>query len=357
MSRRPILADIAAVAGVSKGAVSYALNGRPGVSPATRERILAIAAEMGYVPNRAARSLSVSSAQAVGIALRRSARTLGIEPFYMELISGIEAALSTDAYGLTLQIVDSVEEELEVYRRWWGERRVDGVLLCDVGVEDRRMAVVAQLGLPAVTVGGPVEGSPVPTVWHDDAEPCREVLDYLYVLGHRRIARVGGMSHLLHTAVRDAAFDRAAAALDFEAVATVHGDYTGEQGTRLTRRMLTGPERPTAIVYDNDVMAIAGLGVVHELGFAVPRDLSVVAWDDSLLCRLTHPALTALSRDTHSYGATAAEVLLRVIGDRSAQADPAGLSVQCPRPQLTPRASTGAAPQPMPARAQPSRPR
>ncbi len=87
--KRPTIADIARRAGVSKGAVSYALNGQPGVSEATRQRILAIAEEIGWNPNSAARALSGATANAVGLALCRPARILGIEPFYMELISGV----------------------------------------------------------------------------------------------------------------------------------------------------------------------------------------------------------------------------------------------------------------------------
>lgn len=341
MSRRTTIADIAKAAGVSKGAVSYALNGRPGVSAATRERILAIAAEMGFVPNRAARSLSVSSAQAVGIALRRSARTLGIEPYFMELISGIEATLSAGSLGLTLQLVGSVEEELEVYRRWWAERRVDGVLLCDVGADDRRLEAVARLGLPAVAVGGPIEGSLLPAVWHDDAEPCREALEYLYALGHRRVARVAGLPRLLHTTIRDAAFVEAAGDLAFESFESFHSDYSGEQGARITRRLLTQPGRPTALIYDNDVMAISGLGVAHELGLAVPDQLSIVAWDDSPLCRFTHPSLTAFSRDIPAYGSKCVELLLAIIEGEHSGTDRPAFSVQCTQAQLSPRGSTG----------------
>jgi DNA-binding LacI/PurR family transcriptional regulator len=342
MTRRITIADIAASAGVSKGAVSYALNGRPGVSETTRAKILAIAADMGFVPNRAARSLSVSTAQTVGIALRRTARTIGIEPYFMELISGIESTLSAGSFGLTLQIVGTLEEELEVYRRWWAERRVDGVFLCDIGIGDQRLEFIADLGLPAVAVGGPIEGARFPAVWHDDAAPCRDILEYLYTLGHRRVARVAGIPGLLHTAIRDRAYAETAAGLHFTSVATVHSDYTGEQGAQITRRLLSSSKRPTAIVYDNDVMAVAGIGVAHELGLAIPEQLSIVAWDDSPLCRLTHPALTSLTRDIPAYGATCAETLLTLIGANN-DAEPRTFSVQCSRAQLSPRGSTGPA--------------
>ncbi|MEU6859101.1 LacI family DNA-binding transcriptional regulator [Glycomyces sp. NPDC046736] len=343
MTRRPTIADIAQAAGVSKGAVSYALNGRPGVSAATRERILAIATEMGFVPNRAARSLSASTAQAVGLALRRPARVLGLEPFFMELISGMESKLSAESFGLTIQLVVTQEEELEVYRRWWAERRVDGVLLCDLHVDDVRVEAVPALGLPAVAVGGPIESERLASVWHDDHEPCAEVLEYLYALGHRRIARVAGLPHLLHTTYRDSGFGEAAARLGLESFQSIHADYTGEQAARITRRYLTSTPRPTAIVFDNDVMAIAGLGVAHELGIAVPEELSIVAWDDSPLCRLTHPTLTSLTRDVTAYGSRSAELLLARLKDPAAAGAGPAPSIRCPTASLSPRGSTGPA--------------
>jgi DNA-binding LacI/PurR family transcriptional regulator len=123
-------------------------------------------------------------------------------------------------------------------------------------------------------------------------------------------------------------------------------DYTGEEGARATRRLLSSARRPTAIIYDNDVMAVAGLGVAHELGLEIPEQLSVVAWDDSPLCRLTHPALTSLARDIPAYGSKAAEVLLSLIsadGIEPPEAEVRTFSVQCPPAQLSPRGSTGPA--------------
>jgi DNA-binding LacI/PurR family transcriptional regulator len=334
--KRPTIGDIARRAGVSKGAVSYALNGQPGVSEATRRRILTIAEEIGWNPHSAARALSGAPASTVGLALRRPARVLGLEPFYMELISGVEGELSARSYALMLQVVADADVETEVYKRWWGERRVDGVLVTDLRVDDPRVPVLEELRLPAVVVGGPDGVGALANVWNDDAAALVETLEYLVALGHRRIARVAGLSDLRHTRVREEAFAQASGRLGLSRAVTVATDYSGEEGARATRRLLSaaGDARPTAIVYDNDVMALAGLAVAQEMGLSVPGDLSVVAFDDSPLCRLVHPPLTALTRDIPAYGARAARQLLEVIEGGSSG------SVQEATARLTPRGST-----------------
>src|SRR5918994_7821858 len=128
-ARRVTISDIAERAGVSKGAVSYALNGRPGVSDRTRERILEIARELGWYPNRAARALSVERADACGLVLARPARTIALEPFFMEFIAGVESELATRSVALTIQLVRDVDEEIAVYRRWGGGQRGGCVLM------------------------------------------------------------------------------------------------------------------------------------------------------------------------------------------------------------------------------------
>ncbi|HEU5108881.1 MAG TPA: LacI family DNA-binding transcriptional regulator [Micromonosporaceae bacterium] len=336
--KRPTIADVARRAGVSKGAVSYALNGQPGVSEATRRRILAIAEEIGFNPNSAARALSGAAAHAVGLALCRPARTLGVEPFFMELISGVEAELSARSYALTLQVVADQEAEIAVYRRWWGERRVDGVLICDLRVDDARVPVLEQLQLPAVVIGEPEGAGRLPAVWSDESAALVETVEYLYALGHRRIARVGGLPELLHTTIRTTAFGDVCRRLGLDDAVTVPSDYTGEEGARATRRLLSSPRRPTAVIYDNDVMAIAGMSVAQEMGLRVPGEVSIVAWDDSPLCQLTHPALTALSRDIPAYGAHAARHLLAAMAG-----EPIG-PFQDETARLTPRGSTANAP-------------
>ena len=124
-----------------------------------------------------------------------------------------------------------------------------------------------------------------------------------------------------------------AAELGVETV-TINTDYSGEEGASATRSLLARRSRPTAIVYDNDVMALAGVAVAQEMGVPVPEGVSIVAWDDSPLCRLVHPSLSAVSRDIAAYGARAAECLLDVIAGRRIE------GFQDATPKLVPRGST-----------------
>ncbi|MBB2910729.1 DNA-binding LacI/PurR family transcriptional regulator [Streptosporangium becharense] len=334
--KRPTIADIARRAGVSKVAVSYALNGQPGVSETTRATIMAIAEEIGWRPNSAARALNGARARSIGLALCRPARILGVEPFFMELISGIQDELSAQSYALMFQVVRDHTEEMDLYRRWWGEGRIDGAILVDLHLSDPRVAVTQALRMPAVVIGHPSEAGSLTPVWSDDGAAVRETVRYLAALGHRRLARVAGLPRLVHTVLRDRAFTEVCEELGLDGHVIVHTDYTGEQGARATRRLLSAPGRPSAVVYDNDIMAVAGLSVAQELRLDVPGDLSVVAWDDSPLSQVVRPPLTALSRDIPAYGGHAARALMSLIaGERVAGFEDAA-------PQLTPRGSTGA---------------
>ncbi len=334
--RRVTISDIAARAGVSKGAVSYALNGRPGVSDTTRERILAIAGELGWYPNRAARALSVERADACGLVLARPAKTLALEPFFMEFISGVESALSARSIALTIQLVESIEDEIEVYRRWFGERRVDGVLVADLRKEDPRVEELVRLGLPAVVIGGPVKNRALPAIWHDEAGVVVEAVRYVAALGHRRIARVAGVPEFVHTEQRTEGFLSATRELGLEAE-VIATDYSAESGARVTRKLLSAPEPPSAIIYDSDLLAVTGLGVAQQMGFAVPDDVSIIGWDDSLISQVVHPPLTAITRDIVAYGDLAIRHLLEVIEGRTTD------DVETLRGELTPRGSTGPA--------------
>lgn len=333
--QRLTIRDVAARAGVSRAAVSLAFNDKPGVSETTREHILRTARDMGWEPNRSARARGGRPAGTVGLAICRPARQLGLEPFYMDFISGIGSVLAERGGALLLRLVRDLDEETELHRHWWRSGQVAGSVLVDLRRDDPRVPALAALGMPVVAVGHPSLAGPFTALWTDDGTAVTEAVRYLAALGHRRVARVGGPAELGHSALRTEAFAAAMAELGPAPARQSATDYSGDAGARATRSLLASAERPTAIMYDNDLMAVAGLSVATEMGLRVPADVSLLAWDDSQLCRLTHPSLSAMSHDVHAFGADVARAMYDVLGGARATAR------QVPTPALTPRASTG----------------
>ncbi|WP_436520693.1 LacI family DNA-binding transcriptional regulator [Actinoplanes sp. HUAS TT8] len=344
MGNRPTIADIAKRVGVSPGAVSFALNGRPGVSEQTRARILETAREMNWRPHRAARALGGAQAGVVGLVLARDPRTLGSEQFYTQILYGMQDVLSAGSSAVQMQLVRDTAAEIDLYRHWASEHRVDGLVLVDLQLDDPRIEVIRELAIPAVTLGLPAtpstvgpsaEAGQLTSVWADDAEAMTTIVDYLAALDHRRIAHVAGPPVYVHTARRAAALREQATARGLTAAESVPTDFSDAQGAAATRALLSRADRPTAIIYDSDLMAAAGLGVALEMGIDVPRRLSIVSFDDSVLTRIVHPALTCLSRDTYALGAQVATSLLAAIANPSSRE-----SIRTETPRLVVRGST-----------------
>ncbi len=209
---RPTISEVARAAGVSKGAVSFALNDRPGVAEETRARILDVAKTLGWTPNHRARALSTSRAYAVGLVIARPPETLGADPFFPTFIGGVERVLTDEGQALVLQVVPGQRAERSSYRRLAADGRVDGVFLLDLRIADRRIALLKGLHLPTVTLGRPDVPSPFPAVVVDDRPAIAAIVTHLVELGHERIAHVAGPGNFLHGVTRRAAWEAALAA-------------------------------------------------------------------------------------------------------------------------------------------------
>ncbi|PJJ65441.1 LacI family DNA-binding transcriptional regulator [Compostimonas suwonensis] len=335
-ARKLTIADVAERAGVSKGLVSFALNDRPGVAPATRERILRIASEMGWSPSLRARSLSTRRSFALGLVIARDPEVIGSDPFFPSFIAGVESVLSTEGRVLVLSVVPDQEAELMTYKSLVADGRVDGVFVSDLRHDDIRIPVLEELGIPAVTLGVPDVPSPFPAVTIDDAVGIRAAVEHLVALGHTRIAHVAGAARFLHGSRRRGAFEQAMRDAGLEAGQSVDTDFSIAEGSAATRRLLAQAERPTAIIYANDPMAIAGLAVAQELGLRVPHDLSITGFDDTDISRYVFPALTTVGTDPAEWGRAAARSLLRLM--EAGESD----DVALPSAELVVRRSTAA---------------
>ena len=325
-ARRVAIADIARDLGISKAAVSYAFNGQAGDDRGTRQRVLDRAAELGWHASSSARALSGAQTGVVGLALARPPDLLTIESFFMHFLAGIEKVLTEANMSLLLRVVgDHPDEEIHVYERWWGERRIDGVILMDERYRDPRIKAVERIGLPAVLCGGPVKNvahalsldGPGGGRRGRRAAPGRPRSP-----PHRPCQRAQG---LRPRAARRRGVRRAAAAHGVEVV-TVEASYTGPQAGQVTHQLLSAGSADRGHLRQRRHGAVARPGRRGRVPGARPArplgpQLGRLHADDA-----GAPSVTALHRDTPAYGALAAGVLLDL-----ARAEPrpgAGAAVQ-----------------------------
>jgi DNA-binding LacI/PurR family transcriptional regulator len=333
-ARKPTISDVASAAGVSKGLVSFALNDKPGVAADTRDRILAVAKELGWRPSLSARSLSTRTSFALGLVIRRAAEVIGADPFFPSFIAGIESILSEEGRALVLSVVPDEEAELNTYRTLAADKRVDGVFLTDLRHDDRRFALMTELGLPAVALGHPALSVRMPFVELDDTSGIQAAVEHLVSLGHTRIGHVAGDPAMIHGGRRRNSFSGAMHRAGLDGSLVVETNFSVSQGADATRRLLEESQPPTAIVYANDPMAIAGLGVAQQRGLSVPGDLSITGFDGTDISAYVFPSLTTITSDPVEWGRVAATTLLDQIATGTAS------NVALPPAQLLVREST-----------------
>jgi DNA-binding LacI/PurR family transcriptional regulator len=336
MADRVTINDVAALAGVAISSVSSALNDRPGVSDETRKKIVAAADELGFVPSVRARSLAGKKTFAVGLVVHRDPDVLEMDPFFGGFIGGIESYIDERGFALVLQTSSSPGEIIDRYRRLAAGRRVDGVFLNELEIDDPRVAVVKDLGLPAVGIN-PDSDFLLPSVRQDHEQGIRQLVEHLVELGHERIAFVGGPPQFIHSRQRELAWRSTIGALGLTPGAVVAGGFTYEGGIEAADRILASRVRPTAVVCANDLSAMGFIAQAQHHGFDVPDDISVTGYDGIQLGGYLRPSLTTVQTSPKLTGFEAARLLLGIIDGEDVR------DVDIPPATLVVRESTGPA--------------
>lgn len=337
MAHRATIVDVAERAGVAISSVSSALNNRPGVSENTRKRILEAAADLGFVPSLRGRSLSAKRAFAVGFVVHRDPRVLESDPFFASFIGGLESVLDSRGYALVLQMRSDSAGSVERYRRLAADRRVDGVFLSEIEIDDPRIDLLQELQLPTVAINPDRGDFPFVSVRQDHRAGINELVDHLASLGHRHIAHVSGPLNFIHARQRLTAWEESVRRIGLEPGPVVEGDFTYDGGVRAADTLLQSTSHPTAVVCGNDLTAVGFMTRAAALGVDVPRDVSVAGYDGIQLGEYLRPALTTLRTTPHLVGAEAARLLIDAI-----EGNP-GHDVEIAPAQLVIRDSTGPA--------------
>lgn len=316
------LRDLARQVGVHPSTVSRALNGAAGarLSPATRARILALAAQTGYRPNRLARSLKTQRTHLLGVLVPDISN-----PFFAILLRAVEQATRAAGYSVILCNTDDDPAHFAQHLRVLSEGHVDGLLVATARRGDPTLALLPTLGLPYVLVNRRGDRDDEAFVVADDATGGRLVAEHLVALGHRRIAHIAGPPDASSTATRLAAFRARLAELGVPLAdrLVVPGGLTEEAGERGMAALLALPaaERPTAVFAANDLVAIGAMAVARAAGLRLPVDLSVVGYNDIPLAARVAPTLTTVRVPLGEMGRRASELLIRRLQDARAPLD------------------------------------
>jgi DNA-binding LacI/PurR family transcriptional regulator len=332
--RRPTIHDVARQAKVSKSLVSLVLQGSPKVAEASRQSILEAMTELGYQPNRLARALVARRSGIVGVI----ASDLH-NPFFADVLDAVLTVMDESGKQVLLGTGRwNPEQEVQLLESLGGVP-VDGILLLSPAISATALDRF-RTRLPIVVTGrSDVSRSGIDTVIADNITGATLAVEHLTALGHRRIAHITGGSGPA-SPERERGFRRAmkAAGLGQEMVIT-RGDFTDDGGYRAMRRLLRRSPRPTAVFAANDYAALGALDAIEEDGLAVPRDMSLVGYDNSSIASSRHISLTSIDQPHTEMGRIAA----RLLNERIAGADdPARHHVLTPR--LVSRRTTGSPP-------------
>ncbi|ORC57390.1 LacI family transcriptional regulator [Pseudomonas floridensis] len=298
--------DVAALAGISYTTVSHVLNKTRPVSEPVRLKVEAAIAQLDYVPSAVARSLKAKSTSTIGLLIPN-----GMNPYFAELARGIEDYCERNGFCVILCNSDDNPDKQRSYLRVLLEKRVDGLIVSSVGGDTTVAGGLMDVRTPLVIVDRELDGIEADMVRIDHEEGAYLATRHLLDLGHRRIACIGGPRNSLVAEMRLAGYRRAMqqACVEIAPGLAVHSEFTSPAGYEAAGGLLAG-HKPTAIFAGNDVIAIGVLRAAAERNISVPRDLSVVGFDDIEVSRYVSPALTTVGQSIMQLGETAAEMLL-----------------------------------------------
>jgi DNA-binding LacI/PurR family transcriptional regulator len=302
------------MAGVSAATVSRVVNNNPRVNPEIRLAVNQAIERLGYVPNRAARSLMTRRTDSIGVVIRETAGRLFGDPYFGQLMLGISEEASAAERQLVLLAAPTTEAATRVEQYVVG-RHVDGVIVVGPHGGDQLPARLARRRVPVVVNDRPIDGARVSYVDSDNHAGARLAVEHLVAGGRRRIATIHGTLELASGEDRLVGYREALATAGLSVDATLEsdGDFSPVRAGQAMRELLTRRSDLDAVFVASDSMAVAALRVLRDAGCRVPEDVAIVGFDDSPVAAETSPALTTVRQPIEAMGRAMVRQLLRQI--------------------------------------------
>lgn len=304
--------DIAAKCNVSVATVSKALNDYSDISEKTRKRIKAKAAEMGYLPNMAAVALKTNRTYNLGILFVDEANSGLTHEFFAGVLQGIKAQAESLGYCITF-ITNRIGEKEVTYEEYCRIRQFDGVIIACIDFNEPQVLELVNSGIPIVTIDHVFHNTM--SVMSDNVKGIRDLMEYLYSMGHRKIAYIHGADSAV-TQARLTSFYQCAERFGL----TIPSEYVLEceyhdtkKAGECTAQLLDLKDKPTCILYPDDYTAIGGINLIKSRSLNIPDDISVVGYDGISYSYIHEPPITTLKQDSDSMGREAVSHLTELI--------------------------------------------
>ncbi|WP_413300941.1 LacI family DNA-binding transcriptional regulator [Bacillus sp. 1P10SD] len=303
------IVDVAKMAKVSTATVSRVLTNNKNVSPKTRAKVLEAVNQLEYKPNRLASNLRKMSSNTVMAVVPDITN-----PFFSSILQGFKDVALANGYHVLLGDTGNSLEQERNYINLVKERVVDGLILATARLPKEEILAASQ-EIPVVLACEYIDGFDIPTVSIDNVSAAREAVEYLIHLGHRRIGLITGPLSVILSRDRVKGYYQALNLneIQIEGVLIQEGDFTVHSGYETMLKLLALEDPPTAVFATNDEMAAGAIKAIKQKGFEVPKDISIIGFDDIPLCGLIEPELTTISQPRYDVGYQAMQMLLNTI--------------------------------------------
>lgn len=303
----PTIRDVAKRAGVAPTTVSRVINNAGYVKDTTRERVETAIQELGYVPNRLARSLRLKRTHTLGLVVTDIAN-----PFWPAVARGVEDTAHTAGFNVILCNTDESEAKQAQYLEVLLQKRVDGILLAPASASAELVDWIQSQTMPVVLVDRTVDGGQVDVVRGDSENGAYRLVQHLISLGHRHIAVLSGPNNVSTAVDRVAGYRRAMGDAGLQVCPgwVRWGEFSRDSGYEMAEQVLATSPHPTALFAVNNFIAVGALRALRDMGLRVPEDISVVSFDDLTSQLVIEPFLTVADQPAYDMGKRAAELLL-----------------------------------------------
>lgn len=316
--KKVTIKDVAKKANVSPSTVSRVISDSPKISRETKERVIDCMDQLGYYPNKIARSLASNKSQTLGIIMPSRGEDVFLNPFFPQVLSGIVKEAASRDYDILISSGLEKKSEIEIIEKIINSSKVDGIIIMTSRIKDENIKYLKRNGFPFVLIGSQIDGeinNSINNIDNDNYMASYELTKHLISLGKSKIAMIGGDRDLVVTRRRIEGYKKALrdSKIKYRKEYLFTGEFTEEVGYRYGEKILKTNPRPDGIVVTDDLVAFGAIRFLENNSINIPEDIAIGSFNNSFLSRNSNKPFTSIDINPCELGRGAVEILIKSI--------------------------------------------